>query len=77
MYMLLQEKNGNQYMSGDKIVSGMDAIENAFHNQEKVNGGVMNGTRHNEEFIKGASGRLEEQYGHSFIFREFDGENGL
>lgn len=44
MYMLLQEKNGNQYMSGDKIVSGMDAIENVFHNQEKVNGGVMNGT---------------------------------
>ena len=30
-----------------------------------------------EKFIKRASGRLEEQYGHSFIFREFVGENGL
>ena len=28
--------------------------------QENVNGGVINGTRYNEEFTKRASGRLEE-----------------
>lgn len=68
--MLLQEMNGNSYIS--------DPDQSEYKKcKENVNGEVMNGTRHNEEFIKRASDRLEEQYGHSFLFREFAGENGL